>query len=157
MITQDIDHLTKVVTDQNIQIANLKRKFYEEPEPEPEPVSEQLERNAEALEKFIKATSDRKPPDVFLALRRMKESNTRRKIQRYKGYGSYKQQKTPVCPCGKHMGIEFLNDGTHIDHLCPKHWWVIQTWVALDDKKIGAFVDSTPLAWYLGNYKLEAE
>lgn len=149
--------MQKVISDQNSQISKLQRLYYDPPETEPEPVSEQLERNAVALEKFVEATSNRKAPDVFLALRRIKESKARRRLQRYKGYGSYKQKKTPVCPCGKHMGIEFLKDNERIDHLCPKHWWVIQTWVAMDDKKIGAFVDSTPLDWYLGKYKLEEE
>jgi len=132
--------------------------LYDKPPEEPEPVSNLLDRNAVALEKFVEATSHRRTPDVFLSMRAAKEGVTRRHLLKYKGYGAYKQKKTKVCPCGDHLGIEFLNkDGERIDHLCPKHWWVIQTWVAMDDKKIGAFVDSTPLDWYLDKYKLEAK
>lgn len=156
VLDQDVRHLERVVADLNAQNARLQRMVYDKPPEEPEPVSDLLERNAAALESFNRATSKRHQPDVFLALRAEKEQQTRKHLLRYRGYGSYKQKKTKVCPCGDHQGIEFLKDGERIDHLCPKHWWVIQTWVAMDDKKIGAFVDSTPLEWYLGKYKLEA-
>lgn len=158
VLNQDVQHLQKVISDQNTQIAKLQRQFYNQDEEAPqETTSEQLDRNAVALEKFIEATSNRKEPDVFLTLRREKESRSRRNLLKYKGYGSYKQKKTPVCPCGEHQGIEFLKDGERIDHLCPRHWWVLQTWVAMDEKKIRVFVDSTPLGWYLDKYKLEAK
>mgnify|MGYP001825887533 CR=1 FL=1 len=130
--------------------------LYDKPAPKPEPVSALLEENKRALDAFIATTSSRKEVNHFGILKERQASRSRRNLQRYKGLGSYKQRKTPECPCGRHQGIEFINDKEErIDHLCPKHWWVMQTWIAMDDKKIGAFVDSTPLAWYLEKYKKE--
>ena len=156
VLNQDVQHNQKVISDLNSQVARMQRQLYNQPDKDPEPVADLLEANAVALEKFVKITSERKEVDHFAVLKQRQISQTNRNLRKYKGLGSYKQKKTPMCPCGEHQGIEFINnDGDRIDHLCPRHWWVMQTWVAMAEKKIGAFVDSTPLIWYLEKYKKE--
>lgn len=130
--------------------------LYDKPAEEPTPTHELLEDNKRALDSFIETTSNRKEVDHFAILKERQASQSRRNLHKYRGLTAYKQRKTTVCPCGQHQGIEFIKDnGDVIDHLCPKHWWIMQTWIAMDDKKISAFVNSTPLNWYLGKYKKE--
>ena len=160
VIMQDIDHLRKVISDQNSQITRLKRQVYNQPETttQEEDIMAALEYNTELLEDFIRKTTPPREVDVFGKLRQERALHTRRTYLKYEDLSSMKQRKTKECPCGEHQGIEFLNaKGEVVDHLCPKHWWVMQTWLSMSKGKIKAFVESTPLDWYLSRYKKESK
>lgn len=158
VIYQDQQHTSKQLTDLQAQVQRLQKMLYDKPVKEPTPVAELLEDNNRMLREFHEATSKRPEVDVFLTLRAERESKTRRTLSRYKMLDNLTQKKTKECPCGEHLGIEFVTeDGERVDHLCPKHWWVMQTWLANEQGKLSAFVKSTPLDWYLGRYKKESK
>jgi len=152
---QDIEHLRKVISDQNGQIARLKRQIYNEPPPsQEENIRDALDRNNELLEDFIRKSSRHPETDAFTKLKQDQIIHARRRLLYYQDLSNLKQRKTDECPCGEHQGIEFLNSkGEPVDHLCPRHWWIMQTWVTFDRGTLKAFVESTPLDWYLKRYE----
>jgi len=65
-----------------------------------------------------------------------------------------KQTITPVCSCGKHHGIQFIENDVVIDELCPQHWWLKLSRLAYEDHRLGAFMKEKPLSAYLQIFTL---
>lgn len=64
------------------------------------------------------------------------------------------QRIVPTCPCGKHKGLEFFDNGRTLEVLCPVHWWISLTWLAFENGTLGDFLKSTPLEMYIGAFRL---
>jgi hypothetical protein len=66
------------------------------------------------------------------------------------------QETTPVCSCGKHHGIRFIDsEGNVVTECCPVEWWVSQSRLAYEDGNLSGFITSTPLDKYIAPYRLK--
>ena len=159
VLKQDIEYLTRQLTNLDIQVARLNRLAkgkMPEPTPQEKALIQAIEVNTDSLDLLISQLGrERRDGSYFQRERVRRVMHTGQTLKYYQGLAALKQQKTDLCPCGEHRGIEFINkEGGRVDHLCPKHWWLMQTWMSKEDGTLVAFLNSTPLKFYLSMYAL---
>lgn len=113
----------------------------------------------DALDSLEKTTrevyqADNQTTTVYAWNKQKRQAAKSRKIRLLRELDSANKVKTEICPCGQHRGIRFIdNDNTVLDELCPLHWWIDKSWLALEDGKLGQFLE-TPLQEYLKFFRL---
>jgi hypothetical protein len=65
------------------------------------------------------------------------------------------KETTPVCPCGEHHGIRFVENGeVLVDSMCPMDWWHKQSNHAYYNGYLGDFMRDNPYKLSLKKYSI---
>ncbi len=170
VVWDEIEHLKNIITDQASQIQRL-RKFarLDELEAVTGKLANEntLIRTVTALTASISVLAETRQselhPDVAgqqlheqMAERRSRQ--VRKNLSHLRYLSTLTQERTEVCPCGRHTGIRFITkEGTvEVDNYCPLWWWIAMSRMAFDSGKSAAFRDKMPLDIWLKKYALES-
>lgn len=163
VIYQDLHHIQSVLSDLESRFAGLNRFVrYDEQvaQAEKDEVTTSMVRamttNTEAVSELVQVIRAERAGDEvpYFGIHKRRRRNEIALRSKHLDYLTHcKQKVTPVCPCGKHKGIQFLDKGKVVEEVCPKSWWITQSRLAYDDGRLEEFTSSTPLSEYLSRFK----
>jgi hypothetical protein len=168
VIYQDLQHAEQRIASLAEQVQRLQRlvKYDERAAAVGEKESQEellcaVARNTELVAQLLaknRACSELDDPDnmfVFHQVRARCTKSAQKRLEHIRILSGCRQEITPVCKCGQHRGIRFLNsEGKAIDEMCPQAWWIAQSRLAFEDGRLSQFAKSTPLDKYIRAYKL---
>jgi hypothetical protein len=166
VLYQDIQHLEEVVHDLSTRLERLYRltKYDERSAAVGEKQSQNellqaIKNNTTAVTHLLTQKDGDGSPECdnlpYRMEKRRKRDEGRKRLQHIRRLALCKQEITPVCPCGKHKGLKFIENGVVIEERCPYSWWISQQRLAFEDRRLEQFVKSTPVSKYIRPYMLE--
>jgi hypothetical protein len=170
VLWQEIDHLKRIITDQNSQIQRMRRFSRVD---ELEAVTGKLESEkalirtvttlSQSVQVLIDARHQELHPDLagqilYSQNRERRSRQTARHLAYYRYLSTLVQSTTDKCPCGKHKGIQFARkDGKVVEeNYCPQWWWVAMSRMSFESGRNREFHQICPLAKWLEKYVLRS-
>lgn len=163
VIAQDVTHLQRVVNDITRQLDKMqKQAFFDTADADnymKQSFGELLEvvaGNTKAVSSLMvsKKTEQQEAQEFYNTRKRLDSGKRTEHYKRLLYLASLKQRVGVQCSCKKHKSIQFVDNGTVVETMCPVAWWVSQSYLALKAGKLAEFNKSTPLDKYERPYKL---
>ena len=166
IVYQDLNHLEKVVSNMNSHLMRIHRtvKLDEKEEITQNRRSETMlfqaiENNTEITTEYLRRLEEQKENplgmEYYYAQQRDRSKEVVNNTKRIDYLRELRQKITPVCPCGKHKGIQFIDsDNNIVEERCPRSWWVSLSRQAFIEGRLGEFQVTTPYGKYVNKYSL---